>query len=186
MRSQAAVACDFAPIDTALLRRYYLRFFIDITARELFLAGVTTNPTGQWTTQAARNLFLRRAGTLTGTRALVHDRGSQFTHAFDEIFRAEEIEVLKTSIRAPVTNTFAERWIGSLRRGLLDRTIIWNQRQLERIVVDCIAHYNHHRPLDPQSPRPEPHKPPHPLHLAPRVTKTTRCHGLINGYRNAA
>ena len=46
LRSQAAVACDFASVDTALLRRYYLLFFIDVTTRE-------------WTTQAARNLFLK-------------------------------------------------------------------------------------------------------------------------------
>jgi transposase len=59
LRSQAAVACDFATIDTAFLRRYYLLFFIDVTSREVFFAGITANPTGAWTTQAARNLFLR-------------------------------------------------------------------------------------------------------------------------------
>ena len=41
-----------------------------------------------------------------------------------------------------MANAFAERWIGTLRRELLDRTIIWNQRQLERLVIDYIAHYN--------------------------------------------
>ena len=58
LRSQAAGACDFATVDTALLHRYYLLFFIDITTREVFFAGITANPTGPWTTQAARNLFL--------------------------------------------------------------------------------------------------------------------------------
>ena len=72
LRCQAAVACDFA---TALLRRYYL----------LFLAGITANPTGQLTTQAARNLFLRHQERFTDARALVRDRGSQFIDAFDEI-----------------------------------------------------------------------------------------------------
>jgi putative transposase len=59
LRSQASVACDFATIDTAFLRRYYLLFFIDVTTREVYFAGITTHPTGAWTTQAARNLFLR-------------------------------------------------------------------------------------------------------------------------------
>ena len=59
LRSQAAVACDFATVDTAGLRRYYLLFFIDITNREVLYGGITTNPTGAWTTQAARNLFVR-------------------------------------------------------------------------------------------------------------------------------
>ena len=78
LRSQAAVACDFATIDTALLRRYYLLFFIDIATREVFFAGITTNPTGPWTTQAARNMFLRHSNQLANTGALVRDRGSQF------------------------------------------------------------------------------------------------------------
>ena len=58
LRSQAAIACDFAHVDTALLRRIYVLFFIDVTSRQVILAGVTTNPTAAWTVQAARNLFL--------------------------------------------------------------------------------------------------------------------------------
>ena len=79
LRSQAAVACDFITVDTALLRRYYLLFFIDITNREVFYGGITANPTGAWTTQAARNLFVRHPNRFTHTRALVRDRASQFT-----------------------------------------------------------------------------------------------------------
>lgn len=101
-------------------------FFIHIETRRVFYAGVTANPTGLWTTQAARNLFLRHAEHLNSARALVRDRGSQFIDAFDEIFRTEGLKVLKTPVRTPVANAFAERWIGSIRRELLDRTIIWN------------------------------------------------------------
>ena len=90
----------------------------------MYFAGITDHPTGVWTTQAARNLFLHHADGLAGTRALVRDRASQFTRAFDEIFRTEGCEVLKTPVRTPVANAFAERWIGTLRRELLDRTII--------------------------------------------------------------
>ncbi|MDH5522289.1 MAG: integrase core domain-containing protein, partial [Acidimicrobiia bacterium] len=79
-------------------------------------------------------------------RALVRDRASQFIDPFDKIFRTEGIKILNTPVRTPVANTFAERWIGSIRRELLDRTIIWNHRQLERLVTDYIAHYNQHRP----------------------------------------
>ncbi len=144
LRSQAAVACDFASIDTMVLRRYYLLFFIDVTGREVLFAGVTANPTGPWTTQAARNLFLRHSDRLTGARALVRDRSSQFIDSFDDVFRTEGFKILKTPVRTPVANTFAERWIGSLRRELLDRTIIWNRSQLEQLIVDHIDHYNEH------------------------------------------
>ena len=58
LRSQAAAACDFITVDTALMRRYYLLFFIDITNREVLYGGITTKPAGAWTTQAARNLWV--------------------------------------------------------------------------------------------------------------------------------
>ncbi len=89
LRSQTAVACDFATVDTAMLRRYYVLFFIDVTSREVFFARITPNPTGPWTAQAARNLFLRHADRLIGAKALVRDRGSQFIDSFDEVFRTE-------------------------------------------------------------------------------------------------
>ena len=119
LKSQAAVACDFATVDTALLHRYYLLFFIDIQTRTVFYAGVTTNPTGLWTTQAARNLFLRHGEQLTDARALVRDRGSQFTTGFDEVFRTEGIKVLKT----PVRHTGRQLLRGTMDRDTAPRTV---------------------------------------------------------------
>ena len=167
-----------------MLRRYYVLFFVDIHTRQVSYAGIRANPTGAWTTQAARNLFLRHADQLTGSRVLVRDRGSQFVAAIDETFRTEGFKILRTPIPTPVTNTFAERWIDSIRRELLDRTIIWNQHQLERLVIDYIAH-RPHRSLDQRPPL---------AYEAPtrggqrhvQVVKSTRCHGLINEYQNAA
>ncbi len=151
----------------------------------MFFAGITTNPTGPWTTQATRNLFIRHADRLDDAKALVRDRGSQFIDGFDEVFRTEGFKILKTPVRTPVANTFAERWIGSLRRELLDRTIIWNQHQLERLIVDYMLHYNEHRPhrsLHQRPPQPDQEKAagirPPPTH----VLRTTRCHRLINEY----
>jgi transposase InsO family protein len=183
------VACDFVTVDTTLLHRYYLLFFIDVTTREVFLGGITSSPTGEWTTQAARNLFLRYGDRLAKARALVRDRGSQFIDAFDRIFRAAVMKILKTPVRAPVANTFAERWIGSLRREVLDRTIIWNQRQLERLVVDYVDHYNQHRPhrsLNQQPPSSTGEDAGSNSPPAPQIARSTRCDGLINEYRNAA
>ncbi|MCP4086117.1 MAG: transposase, partial [Actinomycetia bacterium] len=188
LHSQAAVACDFFTVDTAFLRRYYVLFFIKVQTREVFFAGVTANPTGEWTTQAARNLFLADGDRLQGARALVRDRGSQFIDAFDEIFRSEGHKILKTPARTPVANTFAEHWIGSIRRELLKqpeglpRTITGNRQQLERLVVDYIAHHNQHRPHQSLKQRP-----PKPLHEPPDtppttipVLRTSRCDGLIH------
>ena len=64
LRSQAAVACDFATIETVTLRRFYLLFFIDIATRTVYFAPITDHPTGVWTTQAARNLLLQHGHQL--------------------------------------------------------------------------------------------------------------------------
>lgn len=189
LRSQAAVACDFACIDTVGLRRYHLLFFIDIKTRRVFYAGITAHPTGAWTTQAARNLFLRHGQALAGCKALVRDGGSQFVDAFDEIFRTEGIKILKTPVRTPVANAFAERWIGSLRRELLDRTLIWNQAQLERIVTDYIDHYNEHRPHRSLDQNPPNRATPTSIRSPSdqdQVRRSSRCDGLIHEYRKAA
>lgn len=187
LRSQAAVACDFVTVDTALLQRFYLLFFIDVTTREVTFGGITSSPTAAWTVQAARNLLLAHGDRLANAKALVRDRGSQFTASFDEVFRTEGMKVLPTPVRTPVANSFAERWIGSLRRELLDRTIIWNQRQLKRLVVDYIDHYNTHRPhraLQQRAPsQPSSEASPRPR---AKVIRLPRCDGLVNEYRNAA
>jgi putative transposase len=99
----------------------------------------------------------------------------------------DPLKILKTPVRAPVANAFAERWIGTLRRELLDRTLIWNQRQLEQLVTDYIDRYNTHRPHRSLDQRP-------PLGPEPRsadsrdrhIARSTRCQGLINEYKTAA
>jgi len=189
LRSQAAAACDFASVDTVMLRRFYLLFFIDTTTREVTFAGITANPTAAWTVQAARNLFLGHSEKLANTKALVRDRGSQFTASFDDVFRTEGIKVLTTPVRTPVANAFAERWIGSLRRELLDRTIIWNQRQLQRLVTEYIDHYNRHRPhraLQQRAPSPPDNPETALASTTAKITRHPRCDGLINEYKNAA
>jgi putative transposase len=187
LHSQTAVACDFFTVDTPTLKRIYVLFFIHIPTRQIFYAGATTNPTGAWTTQAGRNLFLAHADQLAGSRALVRDRGSQFIGTFDEIFRTEGFKILKTPVQTPVANSIAERWIGTIRRELLDRTLIWNQHQLDRLVADYIDHYNTHRPhrsLNQRPPLAAEAPPPKQRHL--HVAKSTRCDGLIHEYQNAA
>ena len=146
LKSQAAAACDFVTVDTALGRRIYLLFFIDVATRRVTFAGMTANPTGAWTAQAARNLFITGAARFENCKLLVRDRGGQFTETFDEIFRTEGIKIAKTPPRTPVANCFIERWFGTLRRELLDRTIIWNEPQLRRLIGEYVTHYNEHRP----------------------------------------
>ena len=186
LRSQAAAACDFATVDTALGWRFYLLFFIDIRTRGVTLAGITTNPSGPWTTRAARNLFLTGSETFKGCKMLVRDRAGQFMASFDEIFATEGIKVVKTPVQTPVANCFIERWIGSLRRELLDRTAIRNEPQLRRLIVDYLEHYNEHRPHRSLGQQPPSQMSSMAFRAGHPVTVRARCDGLVHEYRQAA
>jgi putative transposase len=107
------LACDFFTVETISLRRFYVLFFIEHESRRVHLAGCTTNPTGAWVTQQARNLSF--TGLLERMRFLIHDRDSKFSGGFDEVFGSEGINVIHTPIRAPQANAYAERFIRTIR-----------------------------------------------------------------------
>ena len=84
LRTAGIIATDFACVDTAFLRRYHVLFIIEVGTRLVHLAGITTNPTGPWTTQATRN-FLIRLRDDHGFRFLIRDGAGQFTRSFDAV-----------------------------------------------------------------------------------------------------
>jgi putative transposase len=146
LRQQASsmLACDFFTVETITLRRYYVLFFIELGSRRVHLAGCTSNPTGAWVTQQARNLSF--TGLFERTRFLIHDRDSKFCAAFDEVFRSEGVKVIHTPVRAPRANAFAERFVRTVRAECLDWLLILGHSHLERALRIFVAHYNHQRP----------------------------------------
>lgn len=142
-QAHAIVATDFFCVDTVTLRRLHVLFFIEIDTRRVHLAGITTNPTGPWTTQAARNLLM---GWDKALRFVIRDGAGQYTRTFDDVFAAIGADVITTPPGAPQANAFAERWVRTVCHELLDRTLIWNQRQLRHLLTEFVAHYNEHRP----------------------------------------
>jgi transposase InsO family protein len=71
-------------------------------------------------------------------RLLVRDRDARFTVAFDAVFAAEGIKVLRTPVRAPRANAYAERWVGTVRREALDRMLILGCRQLRSVLAEYV------------------------------------------------
>ncbi len=98
-------------------------------------------------TQQARNLLMGLDDRVGLFRFLVRDRDTKFTAAFDAVFAAEGIRVLRTPVRAPQANAYAERWVGTVRRELLDRMLIFGRRQLQSVLAEYADHYNVHRPV---------------------------------------
>jgi putative transposase len=148
LRHQAAaiLECDFFTVETLWLRRFYVLFFIELSRRRVYLAGITANPDGTWVVQQARNLIMTLAEQGQSHRILIRDRDSKFTAAFDEVFRSEGLKLIKTPIAAPRAKAHAERWVGSVRRECLDRILIVSRKQLETVLREYVAYYNTHRP----------------------------------------
>jgi hypothetical protein len=95
------IMADFVHVDTVFLKRIYALIVVEHGTRRAHLAGITANPTGAWTAQAARNLLMefgQRVDTLT---FVLRDRDSRFTRAFDAVVAADGIRILCSPPQAP-------------------------------------------------------------------------------------
>jgi putative transposase len=148
---------------------------------------VTAHPVGEWVAQQARNLLMGLDDRVGRFRFLVRDRDTKFTSAFDAVFAAEGLTVLRTPVRAPRANAYAERWVGTVRREVLDRMLVFGGRQLRSVLAEYADHYNGHRPHRALGQAP-PLEPSVPVLLAPpgRVVRRDRLGGLIHEYAQVA
>jgi putative transposase len=96
--------------------------------------------------QQARNLLMGLADRIGQFKFLIRDRDAKYTDAFDAVFASKGIRILRTPVRAPRANAVAERWVGTVRREVLDRLLIVGRRHLETVLSDYVMHYNQHRP----------------------------------------
>ncbi len=191
LRQHAAttLACDFLTVDTVLLRRLYVLVFICIGSRRIEYMACTSNPDGDWMLQQARNLLMNLDDRGQRPRLLIHDRDSKFSHTFDALFRNDGIRVIRTPVRAPNANAHIERWVGSVRRECLDRILIFNRRQLEKILRVYVRHYNEQRPhraLALQAPDPPTMHPTRGELITGAIRRRDLLGGLIHEYEAAA
>jgi transposase InsO family protein len=105
------------------------------------------------------------------------------------VFRSDGISIIRTPVKAPTANAFAERFVGTVRRECLDWILIIGRRQLERTLHIYIEHYNRHRPHRALGPAPPQFGPL--LRLAAseppgHVRRHDRLGGLIHEYSVAA
>jgi putative transposase len=151
------------------------------------LLGVTSHPAAAWVAQQARNLLMTLGDDLGRFRFLVRDRDTKFTAAFDTVFAAEGIQVLITPVQAPRANAYAERWVGTVRREVLDRMLVFGGRQLRFVLAEYSDHYNVHRPHRALGQVP-PFGPGEPAVVVPagRVARRDRLGGLIHEYSQVA
>ena len=141
------LACDFFTVETIWLKTIYILFFIELGARRVRFAGITTNPNQVWVTQQARQLVWKLYQQDAALRFLIHDNDTKFSKSFDIVFQSEGFHVIHTPFQAPNANAFAERWVRSVRDECLDHILILNALHLKRVLLEYIdEYYNIARP----------------------------------------
>ncbi|MGC9671091.1 integrase core domain-containing protein [Planosporangium sp. 12N6] len=186
-QASTVLACDLFHVDCALtLTRLYVFFVIEVGSRYVHILGVTANPDGDWTTQAARNLLMDLGDHAKQFRFLIRDRAGQFTAAFDAVLADAGITNCKIPSRSPRANAYAERFVLTVRTEVTDRMLILGERHLRRTLDEYARHYNGYRPhraLQLQPPRSD--RPAVDL-TRERIRRRSVLGGLITEYERAA
>ena len=169
-----------------LLQRLYVLFVLEIQTRAAYILGVTTHPAGAWTAQQARNLLMDLGDRARQFRFLIRDRDSKFTAAFDDVFSGNGMRLIKTPVRSPRANAFAERFVGTLRRECLDHMLILGEQHLRKVLAEFARHYNGHRPHQSLRQEPPLHHPGPVVNITARIERTQVLGGLISEYRKVA
>jgi putative transposase len=170
-QAHTILATDFCRVDTLLFTRLYVLFVIEISTRRVHVLGVTANPTGARIVQQARNLMMHLEDRVAEVKFLIRAGAG--------------IRSVVTPPQAPQANAFAERWVGTLRRELLDRLLVLNR-------LGCagrdeyVDHYNAHRFHRSLHQAAALRPLPSPATDDVRVTRRDRLGGLIHEYAQAA
>ena len=190
LRAHAAglLACDFLTVESVRLQTLYVLFFLEVQTRRVFVAGCTAHPTAAWVTQQARDLTWDLAEAGVHPTLLLRDRDAKFSSTFDAVFAAQGVRVVRTPVRTPQANAFAERWVGTVRRECLDWLLITGERHLRQVLRPYAAYYNAARPHRALGLRP-PLGDPAPCARstgAGLVCRRDRLGGLLHEYARAA
>jgi transposase InsO family protein len=144
----AIAGADFFTVEVLRgfgLVRYFVFFVIDIKTRRVHVAGITNQPSEAWMRQMARNLTDWVDGFLKQTRYLILDRDPLYTQAFREMLRGSGVKVVRLPARSPNLNSYAERWVRSVRSECLSRVIPLGERHLRHLLSEYLIHFHQER-----------------------------------------
>ncbi len=142
------VGMDFFTVEAATLLglvRYHVLFAIDIASRKVEIVGIVANPGGPWMEQMARNLVDVVDGFLVGKRYALVDRDPLYTEAFRRILGQGGVKAMKLPPQSPNLNSFAERFVLSIKSECLDRMVPLGEGHLRRAISEYVEHYHRER-----------------------------------------
>ena len=145
-------AMDFFSVPTAMFQILHVFLVVGHSRREVVHCAVATTPTSAWVAQQLREAFPFESAP----RFMVFDRDPIFSASVPWTLKSMLIQPTRTSYRSPWQNGVAERFVGTVRRELLDHVIVLNERHLRRLLDSFIGYYHLDRPhlaLDKDSPR---------------------------------
>ena len=106
---------------------------------------MTPYPGQEWMEQQARNATMEEWRFLRGCRYLLHDRDTKFCASFRELIESGSIKTIRLPARSPNLNSFAERWVRSVKEECLSRLILFGERSLRRALQQYVVHYHEER-----------------------------------------
>ncbi len=135
-------ACDFLQVTDLFFRPLFAFFMIELKSRKVIHVGVTRSPTDVWVAQQLRE------ATPYGQapKYLIRDNDSKFGPSFARVARTSGIKILKTPYHAPRANAICERFLRSVRQECLDHLLIFQEKQLQRVLNAYVVYFNQARP----------------------------------------
>ena len=154
---QTLWACDFftKQVLTPLGPRiFFVLFFINIKTRKVYVAGSTRFPNQEWVNKRTKNVLPLLAINKNDKGLLIRDRDKKFSKEFDKLFIDSGFNVQKNPFMSPNMNSYAESWVGTIKRECLNHFIVFGERHLRYLISEYVAHYNTTRPHSSMGNRP--------------------------------
>ena len=183
---EVLTSMDLFTVPTATFRVLYGFFIIQHSRRKLLHFNATEHPTAQWIVQQLREAF---PGDGSLPRYIIFDRDSTFSLEVVRTIMSFGMKPNRTAPGSPWQNGIAERWIGSLRREMLNHVVVLNSQHLCRLVLQYAAYYHDdrsHLGLEKDTPHGRPIQ--RPADSTSKVVAFPRLGGLHHRYawRSAA
>jgi transposase InsO family protein len=188
MHWDVLAATDFFTVEVATwhgLVTYYVLVVMELSTRQVQIAGITPHPDEAFMMQCARQLTDPFDGFLLDKRYLIHDRDAKFTTAFDQCLRTQGVEPLILPPQSPNLNAHCERFVRSIKEEALGRMIFIGEGSLRYAIHQYLTHYHqerNHQGLDNQLIAAEPEV----VGQTGQVVRRERLGGLLSYYYREA